>query len=155
MSVNLQLLLYKQLILSITVAGSGSCWLPRVCNVSDESFRDEFRSQTCCKAGEKVKDTAWWISGILAFYWKIVAVVVCYLFECYDMPSNCSRKPVLHIFWLMISKFTKKVDCDFSCCTYSKFYQLFCHANCDLRLIYLQVLFHSEKIVVTTTTTSA
>jgi len=34
--------------------------------VSDKSYRDDFRSQTCCKVGEKVEDPTRWISGILA-----------------------------------------------------------------------------------------
>ena len=38
-----------------------------VCVVSDESYRDDFRSKTCCKVGEEVEDSAWWLSGIIAW----------------------------------------------------------------------------------------
>ena len=54
------------LMFCITVPGYGSWWLLCVCPVLDKSYRDDFRSQTCCKVREKVEDTAWWISGALS-----------------------------------------------------------------------------------------
>jgi len=35
------------------------------CVVSDEPYRDDVRSQACCKGREEVEDTARWISGIV------------------------------------------------------------------------------------------